>query len=55
VDDDIRSLILKRAPSTEIRNLAVRKGMRTLRQAGIRKALEGITSLEEVFRVTQLD
>ncbi|MDZ7372336.1 MAG: type II secretion system ATPase GspE [candidate division KSB1 bacterium] len=55
MDDELRELVLRRAPSTEIRNLAIRKGMRTLREAGLRKAAEGITTLDEVFRVTQLD
>lgn len=55
MDDDLRELVLRRAASTEIRALAIRKGMRTLRDSGLQKAAEGITTLEEVFRVTQLD
>ena len=56
VDDDIRSLIMKRAGSNTIKQLAVeKKGMKTLRMDGAQKVLEGITTPEEVLRVTQLD
>jgi len=51
VDDDIRSLISSKAPISELRNAAVKKGMRTIRDNGIQKAAEGITTLEEVLRV----
>jgi len=36
-----------------LKNLAVEQGMRTLREDGARKVLAGITTIEEVFRVTQ--
>jgi len=51
VDDTIKTLIIKRAPSTEIKAAAIAGGMRTLQQAGLAKALAGITSFEEVMRV----
>lgn len=53
VDEDIRSLISKNVPSTVIKKTAVEKGMDTLRDDGIKKVREGITTLEEVIRVTQ--
>jgi type II secretory ATPase GspE/PulE/Tfp pilus assembly ATPase PilB-like protein len=51
VDDTIKTLIIKRAPSTEIKAAAIAGGMRPLQQAGLAKALAGITSFEEVMRV----
>jgi len=53
VDDDIRKLILEKAPSNIIKQAAMSKGMLTLREDGWEKVKEGITTLEEVFRVTQ--
>ncbi|MDR7523499.1 MAG: ATPase, T2SS/T4P/T4SS family [Armatimonadota bacterium] len=51
VTDQTRELILQRRPASTIRDAAERAGMRTMRQAGIAKILEGITSVEEVRRV----
>jgi type IV pilus assembly protein PilB len=48
-------LIIKRASAAVIKNQAVTEGMKTLRQVGIEKALEGGTTLEEVWRVTAED
>jgi type IV pilus assembly protein PilB len=45
---------MKKASSLEIRELAVREGMKTLLQAGWDKVLEGVTTPEEVLRVVQL-
>jgi len=53
VDDDIRALIAKNVPTNVIKKTAVEKGMDTLREDGIKKVMEGITTLEEVIRVTQ--
>ncbi len=53
VDDDLRSLIVQSVPANVIRDKAIAKGMRTLRQDGWRKALLGETSIDEVLRVTQ--
>ncbi len=52
VSDSIRRLIIKRASANIIKNQALSEGMLTLRIAGINKAVEGITSLEEVWQVT---
>jgi type II secretory ATPase GspE/PulE/Tfp pilus assembly ATPase PilB-like protein len=55
VTETIRRLIMKRASAAVIKNQAVSEGMKTLRQVGVEKALEGLTSLEEVWRVTAED
>jgi len=51
IDKEIRRLIIKRAPFTEIEEQAKDSGMETLQEVAIKKALEGITTLEEVLRV----
>jgi len=55
VDEDVQKLIYKRVPSTEIRKLARQMGMKTLREDGMLKVLGGMTTLEEVMRVTAKD
>ncbi len=52
VTESIRRLIIKRASANIIKNQAISEGMTTLRMAGINKAIEGVTSLEEVWQVT---
>lgn len=54
VDEAIRPHILAGSDSTVIKRDAVNAGMRTLRQSALRKLAEGITSFEEVVRVTSL-
>ncbi len=51
----IRQMIMDPAHSAEIQTAAVRADMMTLRVSGTRKVLEGITTLEEVARVTKAD
>lgn len=53
ITDKIRSLILRKEDSNTIKKAAIEEGMITLRDDGARKALLGITTLEEVIRVTQ--
>jgi general secretion pathway protein E len=53
VDDEMRQMIMKNSDASMIKALAIEKGMRTLRQDGAAKVLEGITSVDEVVRVTQ--
>ncbi len=55
ITEDARSLILRRAPSRDIRRQAIEDGMVTLRHDGWRKACEGVTTVEEILRVTQED
>ncbi len=52
VDDDIRKAIVEGKSATEIKELARKKGMKTLREDGIYKAMQGITTLEEVMART---
>ncbi len=53
VDEDFRRLIHDRTPEQQLREQAIRRGMRTLRDDGLRWAAQGVTSLEEVVRVTR--
>ncbi|HBL52620.1 MAG TPA: type II secretion system protein GspE [Syntrophaceae bacterium] len=53
VDDNVKRLILKTSDANQINELAVRQGMITLQQDGIQKVLSGITTTEEVLRVTR--
>lgn len=52
VTEQIQELIVKRSTSAEIQKKAIEQGMITMRQDGYLKALQGITTLEEVNRVT---
>ncbi|MCL6640061.1 MAG: hypothetical protein K6T92_01685 [Candidatus Rokubacteria bacterium] len=52
LEPSIRELILAGAGTSAIREAAIQVGMRTLRTAGLAKARAGITSLDEVLRVT---
>lgn len=53
--EEIQKMIFDAAPSTELRIKARENGMRTLREDGLRKAISGMTTLDEVFRVTMGD
>jgi general secretion pathway protein E len=55
VDDDMRRLILKKADEREIRETARKNGMKTLLEDGLEKIRMGVTTLSEIFRVTQED
>lgn len=55
ITSEIQSLILKRAPSTEIQKMAIQQGMVTMREDGYLKALAGSTTLTEVNRVASAD
>ncbi len=55
LDDTIRELIMRRGSTGVIRREAVKRGMRTLREAGLLAIFEGITSLDEVVRETILE
>jgi type IV pilus assembly protein PilB len=52
ITDELRQLILRDASTGEIRALAEQQGMKTLRQAGMAKVLDGTTTMQEVLRVT---
>ncbi|MBN1558168.1 MAG: type II/IV secretion system protein, partial [Lentisphaerae bacterium] len=53
MNDELRSLVVEHAPSTRIMQLAVSQGLTTLRRYGWTLAREGITTVEEVLRVTR--
>ena len=53
VDGEICSMIIRRTAAGTIKEYAISKGMRTLREDGLAKAAAGITTIEEVLRVTQ--
>jgi type II secretory ATPase GspE/PulE/Tfp pilus assembly ATPase PilB-like protein len=53
--DTMRELVMRSASATELKRASIAAGMRTLRQDGAMKVVEGVTSPEEVMRVTQLD
>ncbi|NOZ79135.1 MAG: type IV-A pilus assembly ATPase PilB [Acidobacteria bacterium] len=54
VTDDIRELILSGASAVELRRKTVEEGMITLRQSGLQKIKEGVTTIEEVVRESVL-
>jgi type II secretory ATPase GspE/PulE/Tfp pilus assembly ATPase PilB-like protein len=55
VDDEIRALIVNKAPTETLKKKAIEHGMREMRDDAIRKALMGITTLEEALNTTQLE
>jgi len=52
ISQELRDGILKSAPTAELRDMAQAQGMKTLRQAGLQKVIEGTTTVDEVLRVT---
>ena len=54
ISDDVRELILSGATAIELRQKALEEGMITLRQSGLQKIRDGITTIEEVVRETVL-
>jgi type II secretory ATPase GspE/PulE/Tfp pilus assembly ATPase PilB-like protein len=55
VTEDIESLVITRSSSSEIKAQGLREGMRSLRDDGWRKVLNGTTIMDEVLRVTEED
>ena len=55
LDDEIRQLIMQRTSAGEVMKLARSKGMRTLREDGMEKVKQGLTTMDEVMRVTQME
>jgi len=55
VSEEIRDLILAGASERDIKRAAMNAGMKTLRQSGITKLKEGVSTIEEVVRVTMPD
>jgi type IV pilus assembly protein PilB len=55
IDEAIKELVLMGASATELKKEAIRQGMKTLRQSGLTKIMEGVTSVPEVLRITIAD
>lgn len=55
VNQELRGLISKNVPSGEVKEMAIKTGMRTLFQDGLLKALEGKTTLEEIVRAAYVN
>ena len=55
VTDEVRRLILAKTDAQTIRQMAIQQGMRTLREDGALKVMMGMTTIEEILRVTQQD
>jgi type II secretory ATPase GspE/PulE/Tfp pilus assembly ATPase PilB-like protein len=55
IEENIRSLIMRRSDSSTIKKMSIKRGMLTLRQDGLLKVVNGITTTEEMLRVTQED
>jgi type IV pilus assembly protein PilB len=53
--DEVREQILAGATAIDLKRAAIQSGMKTLRQSGLTKVAEGVTTLEEVLRVTMAD
>ncbi len=53
--EEVKELVLSRASSSEIKKEAIRLGMKTLRQSGVTKIKDGVTTIEEVLRSTMED
>jgi type IV pilus assembly protein PilB len=53
--DELKEAILQGYSSIELKREAMRQGMKTLRQSGLAKVKQGITTIEEVLRVTRAD
>ena len=53
IDDDVRELISNRANADTIKQKAIENGMSTMMEDGLKKAIAGKTTLEEIFRVTK--
>jgi type II secretory ATPase GspE/PulE/Tfp pilus assembly ATPase PilB-like protein len=55
VDEEIQELILHRASSRDIKEVALGRGLMSLREEGWRRVVDGVTTIEEVTRVTHED
>jgi type IV pilus assembly protein PilB len=53
--EDLKELILEGGSAGELKRAARQSGMKTLRQSGLHKIREGVTTAEEVMRVTAAD
>ncbi len=52
VNEDLREMIMKGANTNELRRAAIERGMITLQRAGLNKVFEGLTTLDDILRIT---
>ena len=55
LNDEIEELAIRKAPASELKKAAIRAGMVTMMQDGLMKAMKGLTTLDEIMRVTTTD
>jgi type IV pilus assembly protein PilB len=55
MDSELREMAFHKTPTNRLRDQAVASGMRTLMQDGVRKVLNGVTTTEEILRITAAD
>jgi type II secretory ATPase GspE/PulE/Tfp pilus assembly ATPase PilB-like protein len=55
MDSELREMAFHKTPTHKIRDQAIASGMRTLMQDGVRKVLQGFTTIDEVIRITAGD
>jgi type II secretory ATPase GspE/PulE/Tfp pilus assembly ATPase PilB-like protein len=55
VDETFRDAVLQKLPTRSLQDVAIRQGMRTLWQMGIKRVVDGETPLEEILRVVAVD
>ncbi len=53
--EELKNAVVNEANTIELKNMAIKNGMKTLRQSGLSKVLDGVTSFREVLRVTAKD
>ncbi len=53
--DNLKEMVLQGSPTAELKMAAIKGGMMTLRMSGIQKILDGVTTTEEILRVTMAD
>ncbi len=54
-NDALQEMVLQGSSTAELKAAAIKQGMVTLRMAGIMKVLDGVTTTEEILRVTMSD
>jgi type IV pilus assembly protein PilB len=54
IDEELRGLILDKARTSEVRNLLLQRGWQTILDDGLRKAMNGVTTFDEVMRSASL-
>jgi type IV pilus assembly protein PilB len=54
-NDSLKEMVLQGSSTAELKAAAIKTGMLTLRMSGIRKVLDGVTTTEEILRVTMAD